>query len=399
VAGAAVLVIAVVVTFLAGGSHLIHEFRPASGSPSDPPGSAAEQVVYTARTANDAAITLPAAVQQNLVQAGKAHQTIELIRVGYAGDDTTSYLDLTPRTGSSPTDPPLRVSGRAVPVIDAKIGGIQTTINSATGITGGNRALFAGLTRADFTGVPVTIISSGLDLANPDNFRALNWRVHAATLVADVKAADELPILHAPVTFVLVPTAGAQRQLTQTQVNYIKGIWTALLRASGATSVTFIDAVSTTASSPAPVAPTVPVPALSSTPIALVPAGPGQVKCTVTDSYFVFNTANLISQDQTEQNLTPCVQAALAAHATFTLDGWTSYEGPLNAEGKPEFDYAYNQTLSEERVQTIESLLVDDLGVPQSAITRATGHGNEDQPNPDPRSAANRVVVITYTVN
>jgi hypothetical protein len=26
------------------------------------------------------------------------------------------------------------------------------------------------------------------------------------------------------------------------------------------------------------------------------------------------------------------------------------------------------------------------------------GHGNLDQPNSDPRSAANRVVVITYTV-
>jgi hypothetical protein len=37
--------------------------------------------------------------------------------------------------------------------------------------------------------------------------------------------------------------------------------------------------------------------------------------------------------------------------------------------------------------------------VPQSAITHQVGHGNVDQPNPDPRSAANRVVVITYTVN
>jgi hypothetical protein len=99
------------------------------------------------------------------------------------------------------------------------------------------------------------------------------------------------------------------------------------------------------------------------------------------------------------QNLTPCITDALAAHATFALDGWTSYEGPLNADGKPEFDYAYNQTLSEQRVQTIASLLVNDLHVPQSAITHQVGHGNVDQPNPDPRSAANRVVVITYTVN
>ena len=27
-----------------------------------------------------------------------------------------------------------------------------------------------------------------------------------------------------------------------------------------------------------------------------------------------------------------------------------------------------------------------------------TGHGNVDQPDPDPRSPANRVVIITYTI-
>jgi hypothetical protein len=398
VAGAAALVIAVVVGLLVGGSHLIHDFRPA-GSAAASPGSAAEQVIYTARTANDAAITLPAAVQQNLVQAGMAHQTVELIRVGYAGDDTTSYVDLTPRTGSSPADPPLRVSGRAVPAIDAKITGIQAAVNSAAGTTGGGRALFVGLARADFTGVPVTIISSGLDLANPDNFRALDWSVPTSELVAEVKAANELPILHAPVTFVLVPTAGAQPQLTQIQVNYLKGIWTALLKAAGATSVTFINATGTTDSSPGPTAPTVPVSALASTPIAQVPRGSGQVMCTVPDSYFVLNSSALINPHQTVQNLIPCVDAALAAHATFALDGWTSYEGPLNADGKPELNYPYDITLSEERVQTIAALLVNDLGVPQSDITHMIGHGDKDQPNPDPRSAANRVVIITYTVN
>jgi hypothetical protein len=28
-----------------------------------------------------------------------------------------------------------------------------------------------------------------------------------------------------------------------------------------------------------------------------------------------------------------------------------------------------------------------------------TGHGNIDQPDPDPRSPDNRVVVITYTIS
>jgi hypothetical protein len=58
------------------------------------------------------------------------------------------------------------------------------------------------------------------------------------------------------------------------------------------------------------------------------------VTCTATDSYFVFNTPDLINQDKAKQDMTPCVQAAPAAHATFALDGWTSYQGPLNADGQ-----------------------------------------------------------------
>jgi hypothetical protein len=402
VAGTVAVVIAAIAAVLAGGRWQAIE-RDLAGHtgpvPVDLPGSVADQFVYTARTANDAAITLPAAVQQNLLQAGLAHRSIELIRVGYTGDIFTSSIDMTPRTGDSSTDPPLRVYGREVPAIDAKISGIQTAVNSAAATADSGRALFAGLTRITFTDAPVTIISSGLDLANPDNFRILDWTVPASEVVADVKKAGDLPALHGPVTFVLVPTADPQQQLGQAQKNYIKAIWTALLKAAGATSVRFIDATGTTTSSAAPSAPTVPVPALTDTPIPQVSAGNNKVTCTVPDSYFIFDTANLINPAQTVQNLTPCITDALAAHATFALDGWTSYEGPLNAAGKPEFDYAYNQTLSDQRVQTIASLLVNDLHVPQSAITHQIGHGNVDQPNPDPRSAANRVVVITYTVN
>lgn len=400
VVGSVAVVIAVVVAVLAAGGLRVVERDIAhkSPTPADPPSSAADQLIYTARTANDAAITLPSVVQENLSRAGLAHQSIELIRVGYTGDVSTSHIDMTPRTGNSSTDAPLRVSGRAAPAIDKKISGIEMTVNSPTAPTVGGRALFAGLTRTSFTGVPVTIISSGLDLANPDNFRILSWSVPPAEVVADVKKAGALPALHGPVTFVLVPIAGPQQQLEQAQKAYLKDIWTALLTAAGATSVTFIDADSTTASSVAPSAPTVAIPALPATPIPQVHAGPGKVTCTVLDSYFVFKEADLIDPAQTIRDLNPCITSALAAHATFALDGWTSYEGPLNAEGKPEFYYAYNRTLSDNRVQTIANLLVNDLKVPWSSITHLTGHGNMDQPNPDPRSAANRVVVITYTI-
>jgi hypothetical protein len=397
VAGAALVAVVIAVVFLSGGFRGIHDFRPA-GSVGGPAGAVAGQFVYTARTANDAAITLPVAVQDSLRQAGLAGQSVEITRVDYAGNVSTSYIDMTPRTGNSSQDPALKVAGRAVPVINAKISGIDADVNDPAGTAGGGRALYTGLTKTDFTSAPVTIISSGLDLANPDNFRSLNWTVTPSAVVTEVKQAGDLPALHGPVTFVLVPTAGRQPQLNQTQKNYLKEVWTALLKAAGATSVTFIDAASTTASSAAPSAPAVPVPAPPGTLIPQVPVGNGEVKCTVPASYFVFNTAELIDTAKTIRDLSPCITAALAAHATFALDGWTSYEGPLNADGTPEFDYAYNRELSQARVETIAGLLVNDLDVPSSAITHMTGHGNVNQPDPDPHSAANRVVVITYTI-
>jgi hypothetical protein len=398
--GCALVVIAVVAAVLADGGFRAAARDVGQADPApDQTGTVVDQFIYTGRTANDATITLPAVVQQNLFQAGMAHRTIELIRVGYTGGVSTSYVDMTPRMGSSSTDPPLRVGGRAGPVIDAKISGIEMAVNSAGGSTGGSSALFVGLTRITFTDTPVTIISSGLDLANPDNFRSLNWSVPSAEVVAEVKRADALPALHGPVTFVLVPTAGPQRQLGQAQKNYVEGIWRALLKAAGATSVTFIDATGTTASSAAPSAPTVRIPALPNTLIPQVPAGNNKVTCTVPDSYFSFGTANLIDPAQTVRNLTPCITTALVVHATFALDGWASYEGPLNADGKPEFNYPANRTLSDKRVQVIANLLVNALKVPWSSITHLIGHGNMGQPDPgDPRSPANRVVVITYTV-
>jgi hypothetical protein len=358
----------------------------------------AGQYIYTARTANDAAIALPGAVQNELLQIGLADHSIAVTRVGFDGRVATSTVDLTPRTGDSPNDPVLRVRGRAVPVVDAKISGIEKSINSSPANATGGRALYAGLTKTDFTSAPVTIISSGLDLANPDNFRALNWSVPPGQLAAEMKNAGALPALHGPVTFVLVPTAGSQPQLGQAQKDYLKAVWTALLKAGGATSVKFIDAPGTTPSSVAPSAPTVSVPGLPSTPIPQVPESATKVTCTVPASYFIVNTSKLINAGQAEQNLTPCITAALAAHATFALDGWTSYVGPLKANGRPAIDDPINRSLSRARVRTIANLLVNDLAVPRTAITHLAGHGNVNQPNPDPASAANRVVIITYTV-
>jgi hypothetical protein len=388
VVAAGVLVVAALVL----GKHL-HIGSPPGNVSNDVP---AAQLVYTERTANDAAVTLPAAVYSELYHIGLKGQSIQVTKIGFTGRTFTSHIDMTPRAGNSSTGRKLLVD--IGPALDTKISAIQGTINSSPGGAPGGRALFAGLTKIDFTNAPVTIISSGLDLANPDNFRSLNWSFPARELVADIKRGDDLPVLHGPVTFVLVPTADAQPELAQAQKTYLKSVWTSLLTASGATSVTFIDANSAPSGSPAPNAPTVQVPGQVSTPIVQHHESPNKVTCTVPDSRFIVNTPELADPAQTEQDLTPCIQAALAVHASFALDGWTSYGGPLNANGEPAVNYPVNVQLSQDRVRTIESLLVNDLGVPRSEITQTIGHGDFGQPYPDPRSPQNRVVIITYTV-
>lgn len=69
-------------------------------------------------------------MQNELLQTGLADQSIALTRVGFTGGVSTSYIDLTPCTGDSPNDPVLKVRGRAVPVIKAKISGIEKSIDS-----------------------------------------------------------------------------------------------------------------------------------------------------------------------------------------------------------------------------------------------------------------------------
>jgi hypothetical protein len=139
------------VIVVAAASYLLaqHGIR-APGSPPSGPGPVAAQFVYTARTAENAAVTLPGVVQDDLRQAGLHHQSVALTRVGSAGNVSTSYRDMTPRTGNSSTDPVLRVGSRITSAINSKISGIETAINSPAG--DGGQALYTGLTRTDFTG-------------------------------------------------------------------------------------------------------------------------------------------------------------------------------------------------------------------------------------------------------
>lgn len=353
-------------------------------------------LVYTAPTANDADFALPAETKAALREIGLAHRKIALTRIDSTAETSTTLVDLTPRAGDR--DPVIEVRDRAMPVIDAKIAQTEKAINSSPASTG-SRALYAGLTRIDFSGAPIVIGSSGLDLANPTDFRALNWAVPAQKVVANVKKAGAQAAIHGPVTFVVVPSAGAQDQLSHTQKEYRNDTWRALLAAAGATSVTFLDATGTASSSATP-APTVPVPRMPTTPIKpeTSAANPSEVSCTLSESYFVVNTATLIDREQTRRNLGPCIKRAARAHSSFAIDGWTSYIGPLDARGRPVIDRPEARRLSVERVNTIADLLINEFGIPPASIPAGSrnGHGNVNQPDPNPESEKNRVVVVTY---
>jgi len=95
IAGFLMTTLAVTTAFFADGAPI---FRGAKHTPvaAISPAQVADQIVYTARTANDAAVTLPGAVQDDLVKAGRAHQSVELTKVGYKGEVSSSYIDMPP---------------------------------------------------------------------------------------------------------------------------------------------------------------------------------------------------------------------------------------------------------------------------------------------------------------
>jgi outer membrane protein OmpA-like peptidoglycan-associated protein len=370
-----------------------NQSEPAENAP-----RAAHHIVYTAPTANDAAVQLPQRVRDELVNVGMDHGTVALTRVESTGATSTEIIDLTPRVSDDPDSPALKVPERAREAATAKVVDVEKRINAVPATQAG-RALYTGLTKVDLTDQDITIISSGLDLAAPVDFRTLNWTVDPSEVVKAAKDSGELPALSgSTVTFVAVPAVGAQEQLRQRHKQYRDSVWTGLMHASGATSVAFVDAVGDRATSTT-AAPAVELTDLPGTPIS-PKADPQQAKrmvCPLPGStYFKPDTADLVDAGKTQADLEGCIKAAVASRAGIKVDGWTAYDGALTADGKPAVDSPHNRALSTERCQAIVRLLVSEMGVPADRITEITGHGNTDQPNPDPRSADNRLVVVSY---
>lgn len=357
----------------------------------------ARHLVYTAITANESAIVLPEVVLADLQSVARERRSVAVTRIEFDGSVTSKILDLTARIGPAPTDPPITLPERAAPVIAAKLAELQREMNVPA--ASGGHALYAGLTRTVFSAAATTIVSSGLDLSAPVDFRDLNWSTPADRVVENVKRAGVQPALKGPVTFVVVPSAGDQPQLGQAERDYRNGIWRPLLMSAGATSVAFIEAAGATPVPSAPEAPTVAVPGLPPTPILPKPTRSGSITCTIPGALFGYKHWNLIDPGVTAETLKGCIAKALKVNATFEIHGWASYEGQLNPDGSPAVDDPANRKLSKNRVNTIAALLIDKLGVPADAITKRVGHGNTDLPDPgNPRGPGNRIVRITYKV-
>ncbi|MBJ7353932.1 MAG: OmpA family protein [Thermoleophilaceae bacterium] len=345
------------------------------------PGDQSAQVVFDQATANAQSIPMTGALGEELRRAAADYRSIGLIGVGGDGKAVSDEVfDMTPKLENGTV---LKVAARAEEATTKNLELVAQKINDTSASEPG-QAMFLGLERLQLnTRVPIYIVSSLLDTADPLDMRRLGWDVSPKRVVRDLKKSGELPDLSgADITFVVRPVAGGQEQLRQPQVEYREALWSALAKASGATKVRF-EYVDGTGAASTVAAPVVPIPAPPSTP---VPVNPEARTCTVdTSAYFAPDSARLLDPASTKTALRDCVQQ-IGPDSSVTVVGHTAGSDPNNT-------FALN--LSLKRAKAISKLL-ESLGVPSGHI-KAVGMGNRNQPYPDPYDARNRSVVVTIT--
>lgn len=362
----------------------------------EPAPAPALHLIEQLSTAEDSTVVLGAAQRAELVAAGRAHRQVQVTQVDGSGKIVSDRLvDLTPRIDpANPNSAVLQVAARANAVINSEVDTLVRGMNSPSPVPG--RALYPGLLATNFQpGVKVMIIASAMDTVDPLDARKLDFQVPTAQVL---NAVGELPSLqNSDVEFLIKSTAGTQPQLRGVQKQYLRSLWSSLLLAGHARSVTFVDLPMAEPDTAKVTAPIVPVPALPGTPIKVTvdPARPHVVQCQLSAStYFQPNSAQLIDVGQTIRDLQPCV-SRIGPSATVQLDGWTAYFGPLTGSGQPAVNPPADVELSRQRTVTVAKLL-ERMGIASSRIGRLTGHGNSDQPYPaDPSSDQNRTVRIT----
>lgn len=366
---------------------------------------AAATLLYAAPTATQASVLLPMPVRTLLVNFGMNAQAINLVRVEPDGATSARNVDLTPRLDGRTDGPILKVEARAKEAISATLTGLEGEMNTPSSDSSG-RAMYSGLLKSSFPqNKPVIIVSSVLDLAQPLDARDLGFGVTPSRVAEALVESGYVPAMTgAQVIFVVVPTSGDQPQLRAPETAYMKDLWnTVLTKGGGASSVEFIDAPDGGASRADGPTPVVDLPELPGTPIKPTadPTEPKKTVCVVpSTTYFAYGTAELADEAKAAKALKPCIDKALAAGAELAVDAWTSYEGPLDKDGRPAQNPKRDVALAQARAQRVTKLLIEHLRVPRDRITATTGHGSADQPFPDnPRSSRNRVVTISYYSN
>ena len=352
------------------------------------------QLLSTRPASQDGAVVFPESMTTQLTEIGKVHGKVVLHYFDGDGTAGGQVVDLTPRVDDKPNGEVLRIDSRINTAIAKKMAQIQDMIN--TPATVGGRSLYRGLLHTTIPAdADVWITSSGIDTADPLDFRDLAWDTAPARVVSELRESGELPRLPgARVLFLLLPLAGEQPQLRLAQQDYLKAVWTAILKAAGATSVEFIEAPPAGTIGGTVTAPAVPIPALPDT------VGPEKTTdgytCTLgANSYFRVDSPELTDPAEAKVTLTKCIRAA-GPNAKVEIDGWTAYKGTLKKDGTPAVNPASSIKLSQERCDRIAKLLID-LGVNPSFIVRIKGHGNKGHPDPKhPRSAKNRVVKVHF---
>jgi hypothetical protein len=235
-------------------------------------------------------------------------------------------IDLTPRLANGDA---IKVRERADRTTEATLTAIAEQINTDAATAPGD-ALFLGLENLRIEGpVPVYVVAGLLDTIDPLDLRQLGWDVAPKRVVADLRAAHELPDLSGvtDLTFVVRGTAGDQEALREPQRRYLERLWRTLATASGAQDVHFEyadgnDPLVTTQ------APTVPIPLPPTTPVPLDASG-----CVVdTSAYFRPDAAAHLDRAATERALAQCV-AGLRSATAVTVTGHTAGAGARQRSG------------------------------------------------------------------
>lgn len=328
-------------------------------------------------------------------KAAEANGRLAMVKVDGNGDTTVVPYDLTPRD-SNGTE--LKPKKRRQQAIDDTLTSLTEAMNGFDTTVDG-RSVLAGLQNvpAGEAG-PILVFSSALDLNDPMSFISLGFDVAPKSVVAQLKAAGELPanLRGRDITFILTPTTGDQRELRQPQVLYRKALLTAITKSAGARHVEFIVGQGGLPAGSGGNARSVPIPAPPST---IKPettkrrdnAGNTTVttKCVIpSPMLFEPDSSKLLDARAATKALANCIGHA-SNRTTLRVDGHTA------CRNAPDSDPRVAQKLSEDRARRIADIAVR-LGV-RPGNTTIHGWGSTRPIKKPCSAAANRATVVTIT--